>query len=298
MVSGIPFDNGAEYGDNNLYLDIRQQLRQSGVEAATLEARELVCFGVGKSRAELQRDGGLYASPELERQVRELVERRLAGEPVAYLIGEWEFYGLPLDLSNDVLIPRPDTEVLAEQAIEYCGEIGECRVLDLCAGSGCIGLAIGAQVPLARVTLGEISDAALKICRQNIRRNGLSGRVVPLRMDAMEKPDKSLGEFQCVVCNPPYIPRGDIDSLDSSVKDYEPRLALDGGEDGLDFYRSISERWRDCLTPGGRLYFEVGIGQADEVLRIMRGQGFGDLQIVKDLHEIPRVVFGTLCAEI
>lgn len=283
---------------NNLYLDIRQQLRQSGVEAATLEARELVCFGVGKSRAELQRDGGLYASPELERQVRELVERRLAGEPVAYLIGEWEFYGLPLDLSNDVLIPRPDTEVLAEQAIEYCGEIGECRVLDLCAGSGCIGLAIGAQVPLARVTLGEISDAALKICRQNIRRNGLSGRVVPLRMDAMEKPDKSLGEFQCVVCNPPYIPRGDIDSLDSAVKDYEPRLALDGGEDGLDFYRSISERWRDCLTPGGRLYFEVGIGQADEVLRIMRGQGFGDLQIVKDLHEIPRVVFGTLCAEI
>lgn len=283
---------------NNLYLDIRQQLRQSGVEAATLEARELVCFGVGKSRAELQRDGGLYASPELERQVRELVERRLAGEPVAYLIGEWEFYGLPLDLSNDVLIPRPDTEVLAEQAIEYCGEIGECRVLDLCAGSGCIGLAIGAQVPLARVTLGEISDAALKICRQNIRRNGLSGRVVPLRMDAMEKPDKSLGEFQCVVCNPPYIPRGDIDGLDSAVKDYEPRLALDGGEDGLDFYRSISERWRDCLTPGGRLYFEVGIGQADEVLRIMRGQGFGDLQIVKDLHEIPRVVLGTLCAEI
>ena len=283
---------------NNLYLDIRQQLRRSGVEAATLEARELVCFGVGKSRAELQRDGGLYASPELERQVRELVERRLAGEPVAYLIGEWEFYGLPLDLSNDVLIPRPDTEVLAEQAIEYCGEIGECRVLDLCAGSGCIGLAIGAQVPLARVTLGEISDAALKICRQNIRRNGLSGRVVPLRMDAMEKPDKSLGEFQCVVCNPPYIPRGDIDGLDSAVKDYEPRLALDGGEDGLDFYRSISEKWRDCLAPGGRLYFEVGIGQADEVLRIMRGQGFGDLQIVKDLHEIPRVVFGTLCAEI
>ena len=143
---------------NNLYLDIRQQLRQSGVEAATLEARELVCFGVGKSRAELQRDGGLYASPELERQVRELVERRLAGEPVAYLIGEWEFYGLPLDLSNDVLIPRPDTEVLAEQAIEYCGEIGECRVLDLCAGSGCVGLAIAAQAPQARVVLGELKD--------------------------------------------------------------------------------------------------------------------------------------------
>ena len=104
---------------NNLYLDIRQQLRKAGIEAATLEARELVCFGTGKSREELARDGGLYASPELERRVRELVQRHLEGEPVAYLIGEWEFFGLPLDISSDVLIPRPDTEVLAEQAIEY-----------------------------------------------------------------------------------------------------------------------------------------------------------------------------------
>ena len=104
---------------NNLYLDIRQQLHRAGIEAATLEARELVCFGTGKSREELSRDGGLYASPELEARVRNLVDRHLAGEPVAYLIGEWEFYGLPLDISRDVLIPRPDTEVLAEQAIEY-----------------------------------------------------------------------------------------------------------------------------------------------------------------------------------
>ena len=99
---------------NYLCLDIRRQLRKSGIEAATLEARELVCFGTGKTLDELTRDGGLYASPELERRVRELVERHLAGEPVAYLIGEWEFYGLPLDISRDVLIPRPDTEVLAQ----------------------------------------------------------------------------------------------------------------------------------------------------------------------------------------
>ena len=260
---------------NNLYLDIRQQLRRSGIEAATLEARELVCFGTGKSREELARDGGLYASPELERRVRELVDRHLAGEPVAYLIGEWEFYGLPLDISTEVLIPRPDTEVLAEQAISYVREQGECRVLDLCAGSG-----------------------ALKICRQNIRRNSLTARVVPMQADAREKPEKSLGEFQCIVSNPPYIPRADIDTLDTSVKDYEPHLALDGGEDGLDFYRTISEKWKEALVPGGRLYFEVGIGQADSVLRIMRTQGFGDIQVVKDLHGIPRVVFGTLCTEL
>ena len=283
---------------NNLYLDIRQQLRKAGIEAATLEARELVCFGTGKSREDLARDGGLYASPELERQVRSLVDRHLAGEPVAYLIGEWEFYGLSLDISPDVLIPRPDTEVLAGQAIEYIQTLGECRVLDLCAGSGCIGLAVASQAPQARVVLGEYSDAALKVCRQNIRRNGLSGRVVPMQADAREKPERSLGEFQCIVSNPPYIPRADIETLDASVRDYEPHLALDGGEDGLDFYQTISGKWKEALAPGGRLYFEVGIGQADTVLRIMRAQGFGDIQIVKDLHDIPRVVFGTLCTEI
>ena len=283
---------------NNLYLDIRQQLRKAGIEAATLEARELVCFGTGKSREDLARDGGLYASPELESQVRSLVDRHLAGEPVAYLIGEWEFYGLSLDISPDVLIPRPDTEVLAGQAIEYIQTLGECRVLDLCAGSGCIGLAVASQAPQARVVLGEYSDAALKICRQNIRRNGLTGRVVPMQADAREKPERSLGEFQCIVSNPPYIPRADIETLDASVRDYEPHLALDGGEDGLDFYQTISGKWKEALAPGGRLYFEVGIGQADTVLRIMRAQGFGDIQIVKDLHDIPRVVFGTLCTEI
>lgn len=283
---------------NNLYLDIRRQLRLSGVEAATLEARELVCFGTGKSREELTRDGGLYASPELERQVRALAERRIAGEPVAYLIGEWEFYGMPLDISGDVLIPRPDTETLAEECGAFVKTLEECRVLDLCAGSGCIGLAVAAQAPRARVVLGEYSDAALRICRQNIRRNGLSGRVVSVRADARERPDKSLGEFQCIVSNPPYIPSGDIGGLDVSVRDYEPRLALDGGEDGLDFYRAISEKWKECLLPGGRLYFEVGIGQADAVLRIMRSQGFGEIEIVKDPRGVLRVVFGTLCREI
>ena len=283
---------------NDLYLDVRRQLRESGVESSTLEARELVCFGTGKSREELARDSRLYASPEREAQVRRLVERRMAGEPVAYLIGEWEFYGLPLDISQDVLIPRADTEVLAEQAIAYIQTLGECRVLDLCAGSGCVGLAVAAHAPQARVVLGELNDSALKICRQNIRRNGLSARVMPVQADALEKPARSLGEFQCIVSNPPYIPTGDIPGLEASVRNYEPHLALDGGADGLDFYRSISRDWKEALAPGGRLFFEVGIGQADPVLRLMRSQGFGDLQVVKDQNKIPRVVLGTLCQEI
>ena len=277
---------------NDLFLDIRRELKKGGVIDTTLEARELVCFGTGKRREELPRDGGLYASPELERRVRELVERHLAGEPVAYLIGEWEFYGLPLDISPEVLIPRPDTEVLAEQAISYVREQGECRVLDLCAGSGCVGLAVAAQAPACRVVLGEWSDGALKICRQNIRRNSLTARVVPMQTDAREKPDKSLGEFQCIVSNPPYIPRADIDTLDASVKDYEPHLALDGGEDGLDFYHTISEKWKEVLVPGGRLYFEVGIGQAEKVAWLLVKAGYENIRITRDTGGIDRVVEG------
>jgi len=121
---------------------------------------------------------------------------------------------------------------------------------------------------------------------------------VSLMMDAREKPSPTLGEFDCIVSNPPYIPDGDIPGLDVSVRDYEPHLALRGGEDGLDFYRVIVEKWRAALTENGRMYFEVGIGQADSVMRIMRGAGFGDIEIVKDTAGIPRVVFGTLYSEI
>ena len=130
---------------NDLFLDIRRELKQGGVIDTTLEARELTCFGVNKTREELTRDGRLYAPPELERRVRELTARHLAGEPVAYLIGEWEFYGLPLDISPAVLIPRPDTEVLATKLIDAARGAGACRILDLCAGSGCIGLAAAAR---------------------------------------------------------------------------------------------------------------------------------------------------------
>ena len=283
---------------NNLYLDIRQVFRDSGIEAATLEARELVCYASGKTREELMRDARLYVPRLVEEKTRELVARHLAGEPVAYLIGEWEFYGLPLDISESVLIPRADTEVLAAQAIDYVRTLDKPRVLDLCAGSGCVGLAIASQVKTCHVVLGEIDEGALRICRQNVRRNGLTTRVMPYQVDALQKPSVNLGEFDCIVCNPPYIPDGDIDSLDASVRDYEPLLALRGGEDGLDFYRAVCDKWRDALRTGGRLCFEVGIGQADDVLRLMRSVGFGDIQVIPDTNEIPRVVFGTLCESV
>ena len=147
---------------NNLYLDLRTELRRAGDEEATQSARELVCAAAAKTREELVRDGSLYASPEVEKSARELVKRHLAGEPVAYLIGEWEFYGLPLDISPAVLIPRPDTEVLATKLIDAARGAGACRILDLCAGSGCIGLAAAAMV-VGQAYMTEISDSLQRI---------------------------------------------------------------------------------------------------------------------------------------
>ena len=279
---------------NNLYMDIRQELHRAGIDAATLEARELVAFAAGKTRQELLRDGRLYVPQEVERRARELMRRHLAGEPLAYLIGEWSFCGMDLDINESVLIPRADTEVLAEQAIDFVKTLAEPRVLDLCAGSGCVGLAVAKFCPGSHVVLGELMEDALRVCRQNIRRSGLTAQVLPWQVDALAGPPPRFGEFDCIVSNPPYIPDGDIAGLDVSVREYEPLTALRGGEDGLDFYRAISEKWRAVLHPGSRLYFEVGIGQADTVLRIMRGQGFGDIEIVPDTAGIPRVVYGTI----
>jgi len=280
---------------NNLFLDTRARLKKAGIEAAQLEAREILCYASDKSREQLYRDMTLYVSGELERRVEALVQRRLAGEPVAYIVGEWEFYGIPLDISQDVLIPRDDTEVLAERAIQKAKLVGEgARVLDLCAGSGCVGLAVAVNVPQCRVVLGELSEGALRLCKQNVRRNELNARVTCLSVDAMQPPASALWDFDVIACNPPYIPTGDIPGLDVSVRDYEPHMALDGGEDGLDFYRYIAAKWKSALRLGGSLIFEVGIGQAPQVEDILAQNGYENIQTVADTQGIWRVVEGTL----
>lgn len=278
---------------NNLYLDIRRQLKAAGVENAQLEARELMCYATDKNREQFLRDAGLYVGDSMEKRIHDLVDRRLAGEPVAYIIGEWEFYGLPLDISRDVLIPRIDTELLAERAILLARAAGEgARVLDLCAGSGCIGLAVAANVPTCRVVLADVSEGALRVCKQNVRRCGLNAQVVCMLADAMQPPNPTLWDFDVIVCNPPYIPSADIAGLDISVKDYEPHMALDGGVDGLDFYRAIASRWSNALRLDGSLLFEVGIGQAGDVEMIMAKNGYSDIKTYQDTVGIWRVVEG------
>lgn len=279
---------------NNLYLDTRSRLRLAGIEDAQNEARELLCYAADKTREEFFRDQSLYISDQVERRMEELISRRLEGEPVAYIIGEWEFYGLPLDITRDVLVPRTDTEVLAARAITLASEAGAgARALDLCAGSGCIGLAIASHVPTCRVVLADVSEAAVQMCKRNARRNELLGRVSCVIADATEQPSSTLWEFDVIVSNPPYIPTGEIEALEPAVRRYEPRLALDGGEDGLDFYRLIAQKWKRALRQGGTLLFEVGLGQAPDVERIMAEFGYQNIQTHPDTRGIWRVVEGT-----
>jgi len=277
---------------NDLYLEARRRFKAAGISEYSLEARIILATAAGKTREEFIRDARLYVSSEYEEKVQKLIERRLEGEPVAYITGEWEFYGLPLTITNGVLIPRSDSEVLVDTALEIMKGREDLRILDLCAGSGCIGLALAYSLPGARVVLADISPEALRVCRLNIIKNNLTQRVTCVRADVKETPPMLLGSFDMIVCNPPYIPTADIEKLDTSVKDYEPIEALDGGADGLDFYRCIADAWRKALKPGGYLAVECGIGQAQDVRDIITDGGFMYYRTVKDTQGIERVVVG------
>lgn len=280
---------------NTLYLDTRQQLRLAGVEAAQLEAKELVCFASGKSREEFYAGLRLYAAPQVEERLGELVQRRLQGEPLAYILGEWDFMGLNLMITPDVLIPRSDTETVAQRAVEIARASGEhARVLDLCCGSGCIGLAVAKNSKNCRVVLADVSDKALDVARKNTIRTGLSGQTTTFWADARMAPPRLIWDFNLIVCNPPYIRSGDLAGLDPSVRDFEPHLALDGGEDGLDFYRSVAGQWKTAMRSACVLLFEVGYDQADDVLEILSENGYRNLKKHKDWNGVFRAVEGTV----
>ena len=280
---------------NDIYISARKRLRDSGIEAAGLEARLIMADAAGKSMEQLLKGMGLYTTDAVAEKVAVMLDRRLEGEPVAYITGNWEFYGIPILVTKDVLIPRNDTEVLVETAITALkGRKMDARVIDLCTGSGCIGCAIAKELPATHVVLADNSRAALAVAKQNVLKNRLNPRVTCIELDATETPPLMLGSFDLMTCNPPYIPKADIETLDASVKEYEPLAALDGGEDGLDFYRAILSKWRNVVRVGGLMIFEVGIAQAEDVSELMRGAGLLNVGTVKDTQGIDRVVFGNI----
>ena len=276
----------------DVYLSARSALSQTeNQQNAGLIARDLVCSFSGLTPEQMLAEIDQSADPLAAEKVRQGVHRLLNEEPLAYVLGEWEFYGLPLYVSPDVLIPRDDTCAVTELAINKSLFLDkDPRILDLCCGSGCIGLAVASRVKDARVTLADISKEALAVAKKNIARNKLGGRVSTFQVDARKNAPGFLGKFDLIVSNPPYITAEDMKQLPKSVGDYEPHLALFGGEDGLDFYRCILKNFTSILKPGGFLCFEFGMDMGDSVCALLEENDYTIVQRKRDYNDRERAV--------
>lgn len=263
--------------------------RGRGIDNPRLDAELLVAHALHTTRMQLiiDRDRPVIAG-ELA-ALRELVKRRRAREPVAYLLGEREFYGRRFRVDSRVLIPRPDTETLVEVALERSRHASMyARVLDLCTGSGCVAITLARQRPTTQVTGADLSEDALAVARDNALRLG-AYNVAFVKSDLFASVK---GPFELVTANPPYIPTPEVETLDVDIKAFEPRLALDGGEAGLAIARRLVAEAPRHLVPGGALAIEIGAGQADAVRELFREAGFTDISAAKDYGGIERVVSG------
>ncbi len=275
-----------------LYNRTRNALSQIETQqTASLIARDLICTFSGQTSEQMLSALEYGADPAVVSKVEDGVRRLLNDEPLAYILGEWEFYGLKLFVSPDVLIPRDDTCAVAELAINRTLFLEkDPRILDLCCGSGCIGLAVASRVKDARVTLADISKEALAVAKKNIAQNKLGGRMSIFQVDARKKAPNFLGKFDMIVSNPPYITGEEMKQLPRSVDAFEPHLALYGGEDGLDFYRAILANFTPALKPGGCVCFEFGMGQGDAVCRLLEENDYTVLERKRDYNDRERAV--------
>ena len=277
---------------SELYLEARKAIMQwEDPQTASLMARNLLCHYTGKTQEQLLSDRENYVAEDVCTAVDAAVSRLMAGEPLAYVLQEWDFYGMHLHVNPNVLIPRDDTCAVTALAIKQALFLNhDPRILDLCTGSGCIGLAVAHRVKDARVTLADVSPEALAVARRNAVSQKLSGRVSCVHADALAEPAPFLGKFDMIISNPPYITGSEMLELPESVKNYEPHLALYGGEDGLDFYRAIASKYSQALRPGGYLCFEFGAGQGDAVCRILETNGYTILERTRDYNDRERAV--------
>ena len=272
----------------DVLLSAVQAFDYAGFDTPQMDARLLLCHAAGISHAQLISIMQEPASTEMQRVFASLVSRRLANEPVHRIIGMREFYGRDFILGPDALIPRPDTETLVDVVLEKIGDHGQpLSILDLGTGSGVIALTLACEFSKAQVTAVDVSDAVLENCQENSKRLGVVDRVTVLKSDMFENVD---GAFDLIVSNPPYIPTKDIKALSPEVRLYDPERALDGGTDGLDFYRQIFSSAQDYLKQGAMLIVEFGIGQTDDISQLATNNGFENLEVHYDLGSLPRVL--------
>ena len=269
-------------------------LESKGIEDAAKEAEILITETLHIDKSKLY-TGSLEISEDTSKQIDALASRRASGEPIQYIIGHVDFYGLKINVGKGVLIPRPETELLVEEAIKLVrsqkpeARSQRIRILDLCTGSGCIALAIAEHFSDADVYGVDKSDTAIQFAILNATENNIKN-VHFMKGDLFEPIGKL--EFDCIVSNPPYIKTGDIENLQKEIKDYEPVDALNGGEDGLDFYRRIFENAYKFLKENGIIIFEIGHDQADDVEKIAMNAGFKNVTFIKDYAGIKRVFIG------
>ena len=272
------------------YYEAKRRLIGAGVDDAAFDAACLFEKDTGLRRSDLALRP-VENCPGLETLWKDIA-RLAAGEPLQYILGEWEFMGLRFFVGPGVLIPRPETELLAQEAAGFLKGRQHPRLLELCAGSGCVCVSVAAAVPGCTAEALELSEEAMGYLRRNIRLHALEDRVCAVRGDMLDPaaPARLGGPFDAIVCNPPYIPSGDMGTLQREVR-REPRMALDGGADGLRFYRAFAP-WASRLASGGLAAFEVGAGEAPAVAERMAGFGFRDVTVKKDYSGIERIVAG------
>ncbi len=283
-----------------LYQEGSGVLERAGVEEAALDARLLLEYVCGTNRNDLLVHGQQSVAPEKEGEYRTLLDKRASRIPLQQLTGTQEFMGLSFEVNEHVLIPRQDTEILVEEVLKELQD--GMSVVDMCTGSGCILISLLYYTNGCRGVGVDISAKALAVARENAKRIFCEERLPLLPDTEANQADITFvegdlftgvtGRYDFIVSNPPYIKSGDIQTLMPEVRAHEPSLALDGGKDGLLFYRRIVEEGKAHLNRGGRLYFEIGYDQAEEVCAFMRHAGFEYIEVIKDYAGLDRVVCG------
>ena len=267
-------------------------LNNAGIEAPAVDAGVMLCHVLECDRTYLYAHGDENLNTNSMGNYSLELNRRCAGMPVQYITGNQEFMGLDFHVGPGVLIPRQDTEILVESVIELgIKSRNALKILEIGTGSGCIAVSLAYYMKNSFVIAADISGKALEIAGMNALKHGVSGRIEYIRSNLFDR--IGMTGFDIIVSNPPYARRSEISALQREVRDFEPELALDGGEDGLDFYKSIINNAPEYLKENGDLAFEVGINQAGDIVKLMKGR-FQDIAVKKDLAGIDRVVLGKL----
>ena len=273
----------------DLYLKLRGILSEAGIEAPELEARLLIEGVTGMNRASQIANSNSEISGEIQEKLISMAQKRAEHLPLQYILGKWSFMGFEFKVGEGVLIPRDDTEVLVGLCLDYLKASGGKTALDLCAGSGAISVLLD-KLANADVTAVELSDKAYNFLLENIKGTNIK----PHKGDIFEcYRDFEAKSFDLIASNPPYIKTDEIEALQTEVG-YEPKTALDGGADGLDFYRAIARRWTPLLKSGGAMAFELGEGQAEYVGGLMADHGYINIKTAKDLGGTDRAIIGIL----